>query len=72
MTNEKTESGYIWPYLISIGKLELIELMAKSDRKEIKEINIKRALVPDLVVHNTIIRYLENNGVKVNRQDIKR
>ena len=72
MTNEKTQETYIWTYLIEIGKFDLIELMAKSDRKEIHEIIIKKLLVPNLVIHNTIIKYLEKNGVKVIRQDLKR
>jgi hypothetical protein len=72
MTNEKTQETYIWTYLIEIGKFDLIELMAKSDRKEIHEIIIKKLLVPNLVIHNTIIKYLEKNGVKVVRQDLKR
>jgi hypothetical protein len=70
--NEKTDPNYIWTYLIDLGKLDLIELMAKSDRKEMKTIKIKRLLVPDLIIHNTIIKYLENNGIKVIREDIKK
>lgn len=72
LTNEKTDPGYIWSYLIDIGRYDLIELMAKSDRKEINAIKIKRTLVPDLIVQATIIKYLEANGVKVIREDIKR
>jgi len=70
--NKKTEPTFIWSYLIEIGRYDLIELMAKSDRKELKKIIIKRLLVPDLIVHNTIIKYLENNGIEVIRKDIKR
>jgi hypothetical protein len=72
MTENKTDLNFIWPYLIELEKFDLIELMAKSDRKEIHEIIIKRHLVPDLVIHNTIIKYLEKNGVKVVRKDLKR
>lgn len=72
MINEKTQVSYIWTYLIDLGKLDIIELMAKSDKKELHKIIIKKHLVPNLVVHNTIIKYLENNGVEVVRQDIKR
>jgi hypothetical protein len=70
--NKKTDHTFIWPYLIELGKFDLIELMAKSDKKEIHEIVIKRLLVPDIIVHNTIIKYLEKNGVKVIRKDLKR
>jgi hypothetical protein len=70
--NKKTESTFIWSYLIEQNKLDLIDLMAKSDRREVKKIIIKRTLVPDLIVHNTIIKYLENNGVVIIRKDIKR
>ena len=72
MTNEKSDPNYIWTYLIDLRRFDLIELMAKSDRKEINTIKIKRLLVPNIVVHNTIIKYLEKNGVKVIREDIKR
>ena len=72
MKNKKTEPTFIWSYLIEQNKLDLIELMAKSDRREVKKIIIKRTLVPDLIVHNTIIKYLENNGVIVIREDIKK
>jgi beta-lactamase superfamily II metal-dependent hydrolase len=70
--SEKIEPNFIWTYLIDLGRHDLIELMAKSDKKEIKKIKVKRMLVPDLIIHNTIIKYLENNGVRVIREDIKR
>ena len=70
--SKKTDHTFIWPYLIELGKYDLIELMAKSDKKEIHEIIIKNQLVPDLIVHNTIIKYLEKNGVKVIRKDLIR
>lgn len=70
--NKKTESTFIWSYLIEQNKLDLIDLMAKSDRREVKKIIIKRTLVPNLIIHNTIIKYLENNGVVIIRKDIKR
>jgi hypothetical protein len=72
MTENKTDPNYIWVYLINLGRYDLIELMAKSDRKEINTIKIKRMLVPDIVIHNTVIKYLERNGVTVIREDIKR
>jgi hypothetical protein len=70
--SEKTNPNFIWTYLIDLGRYDLIELMAKSDKKEIHTIKIKKLLVPDIVVHATMIKYLENNGVKVIREDIKR
>lgn len=62
----------MWLYLTGLGKFDLIDLMAKSDKKQIHEIKIKKLLVPNLVIHNKIIKYLENNNVKVIREDIKR
>jgi len=72
MTNQKTDPTYIWSYLVDMGKLNLIALMADSDKHLFKKIIIRRLLVPDLIIHNTIIKYLENNGVEVIREDIKR
>jgi len=62
----------IWLYLTGLGKFDLIDLMAKSDKKQIHEIIIKKSLVPNLVIHNKIIKYLEKNGVEVIRKDITR
>lgn len=72
MVNEKTDSTFIWTYLIGLGKFELIDLMAKAEKHEFKEIKIKRALVPDIVIHNSIIKHLEKNGITVIREDIKK
>jgi len=72
MVNNKTDSTFIWTYLIELGKFELIDLMAKAEKHEFTEIKIKRALVPDIVIHNNIIKHLEKNGVTVIREDIKR
>ena len=72
VSNEKTDPTFIWTYLIGLGKYNIIELMAQAERHEIKLIKIKRPLIPDLVIHNTIIKHLEKNGVTVIREDIKR
>jgi len=70
--NEKMDPTFIWTYLTENGRHNIIDLMVKSDKKQIKEVRIKRQLVPDLVVHNAIIKYLEKNRVKVIREDIKK
>jgi DUF1009 family protein len=70
--SKKTDYKYIWSYLVELGRHDLIDLMVKSDKKKIHEIIIKKRMVPDLVVHNTIIKYLEKNGIKVIRKDLKR
>lgn len=62
---KETQCKYLFAYLIDIGKLDLIELMAKSDRHEIHTIKINSRLVPDAVYHNTIISYLKRNGVEI-------
>jgi len=56
---------YLFNYLIDIGKLDLIDLMAKSDKHEIHILRIKRMLVPSTAHHNTIINYLKRNGVEI-------
>jgi hypothetical protein len=70
--SEKTNPTFIWSYLVELGKYDLIELMSKSDKKEIKKVIIKKLLVPDLVIHCAIIKYLEKNGVEIIRRDIKK
>ena len=72
VSNEKTDPTFIWTYLIGLGKYNLIELMAQAEKHEIQLIKIKRPLVPDMVVHNTIIKHLEKYGITVIREDIKR
>lgn len=51
--------------LIDYQRFDIIELLAESDRKEIKIVKIKRQLVGNLAVHNAIIHYLKLNGVEV-------
>ena len=62
---KETQCKYIFNYLIDIGKLDLIELMAASDRKDIHVVRIKKMLVPSIPHHNTIINYLKRNGVEI-------
>lgn len=72
MTTNKTNINYIFVYLTELQRYDIIELMAKSDKKEIAVIKIKKRLVPDLIIHNAIIKYLENNNVECIREDIIR
>jgi hypothetical protein len=62
---KETQCKFLFAYLIDIGKFNLIELMAKSDRHEIHTIRINSKLVPNVVYHNTIINYLKRNGVEI-------
>jgi hypothetical protein len=62
---KETQCKYIFNYLIDIGKFDLIDLMAASDRHDIHIIRIKKKLVPNIIYHNTIINYLKKNGVEI-------
>lgn len=70
MTN-KIDSKALWDYLAQRGKFDLIELLAKSDKKAISKIIINRLLVPDKNMHDAILSYLDNNGIILIRNDLK-
>jgi len=70
MTN-KIDAKALWDYLAEKGKFDLIELLSKSDKKEIHEVIIRRLLVPDKNMHNAILSYLDNNGIIIIRNDLK-
>jgi len=62
---KETQTRNLFGKLIDYQRFDLIELMAKADRKEIKVVKIKRQLVGSLAVHNAIVHYLKMNDVEV-------
>jgi hypothetical protein len=63
-----TDYTFLWNYLAGLGKFDIIDLLHKAENKKIHTIKIKRQLVPDMVMHNTIINFLETNNIVV-KQD---
>ena len=65
MELKEKQVKYIYDYLIDVQRLDLIDLMARSDRQEIHVLKINKKLVPSTAHHNTIINYLKKNGVDI-------
>ena len=65
MELKEKQVKYIYDFLIDIQRLDLIDLMARSDRQEIHILKVNKKLVPNTVHHNTIINYLKKNGVDI-------
>jgi hypothetical protein len=65
MNLKETQCINLFKYLIDIGRFDLIDLLAKSDKLEIHNIKIKRQLVPNLIYHNVIINHLKRNGANI-------
>ena len=62
---KEIQCRYLYGYLIEQGKFDLIELLAKSDRREIHNINVNSRLVSSRAHHNAIVLYLKRNGVEI-------
>jgi hypothetical protein len=55
----------VWDHLIAIDKLDLIDLLAKVEKKEIHTLKIKRPLVENRFVNIMILKFMKDNGVNL-------
>jgi hypothetical protein len=69
---EKDVALFVWSELASLGKFELIDLLARAEKGDVKKVRVKRQLVPNIILHNTVIKFLTKHGVEVIRDDIRR
>jgi len=60
----------LWIELAIRGRFDLLEVLSQVEKGEVKKLRVKRKLVDDLILHNTVIKYLEKHGVTVVREDI--
>jgi hypothetical protein len=69
---EKDVTAYIWTEAAFSGKFELLDLLSRVEKGEVKKVKIHRRLVPNLILHNTILRFMERHGVTLVRDDVVR
>jgi hypothetical protein len=63
--NSKFIIQEVWDYLTAIGKFDLIDLLAKAEKKEIHTLKIKRPLVGNRFINIMILKFMKDNGVNL-------
>ncbi len=61
----ENSGNMLWFLLSNIGRFDLIDLLSKIERREIKKIKINKQLVKDIEIHSLIINYMKKYGVEV-------
>ena len=67
---EKDIASHIWTEVAFLGKFDLLDLLSRAEKSEVKKVKIHRRLVPNLILHHTILEFLRRHGVTVIREDV--